>query len=132
MEVDLVEISPNAKPPVCKLIDFKKFKYLQAKKERQDKKGSRDSQTKEIRLGPFTDTHDLNVRIKRTDKFLKDGHRVKAVVRFMGREIAKKEFGQATINKFIEGLKDKGKVDIAPHFEGRTLVAILSPLKKTI
>lgn len=125
----MVEISPNAKPPVCKLIDFKKFKYLLAKKEKQDKKGTKDGQTKEIRLGPFTDTHDLEVRVKQTEKFLQDGRRVKVVVKFMGREIAKKEFGQQTLNKFIEGLKGKAKTDTVPRFEGRTLVTVLSPVK---
>lgn len=125
----MVEISPHAKPPVCKLIEFKKFKYLLAKKERLDKKKVKSGEIKEIRLRPFTDTHDFNVRLRQAEKFLLNNNRVKISVKFIGREIAKKEFGYNMINKFIDSLKDKSKIDTLPHFEGRNLVALISNIK---
>lgn len=128
-EKDLVEIAPNAKPPVVKLIDFKKFKYLQAKKEKQDKKNTKDNAIKEIRLRPFTGVHDLDVRVKKAQKFLKNKTKIKVAVKFIGRELSKKEFGYQIIEQFGDKLKDMAKIEVAPHFEGRQLVAIFTTLK---
>lgn len=129
MGVDLVEIAGKAKPPVCRLIEFKKFKYLEAKKERLSKKGVKDTVTKEVRLRPFTDDHDLEVRYKMAQKFLTAGHKVKFIVKFNGREISKKEFGYEVLNKISRNLESFGKVDRPPYPEGRTLVMVFSPSK---
>lgn len=129
LETDLVEIAPNANPPVAKLIDFKKFKYLENKKARETKKGIRESETKEIRMGPFTDEHDLENRLVRAREFLKDGHKLRLVIKFSGREMAHPEFGRDLLAKFIENLRDLAKIEREPHFEGRLLTTILSPIR---
>lgn len=123
-------MAPKANPPVCRLIDFKKFKYLESKKERLEKRKAKEVETKEIRLGPFTDKHDLEIRIKKAQEFLKKGNRVKITIKFTGRQIAKKEFGFQILQKMIEGLKDCAKVDREAHFEGKLLVTIISPKRK--
>lgn len=128
--VDLVEVASKANPPVCRLIDFKKFRYLEAKKERLEKRKSKEVELKEIRLGPFTEKHDITVRINRAKEFLKKNNRVRITIKFTGREIAKKEFGFLTINKILESLKEVSKIEKEPHFEGRLLVALISPIKK--
>lgn len=128
--LDLVEIAPNAKPPVAKIIDFKKFLYQQEKKKKEEKKKAKVSQTKEIRLGPFMNGHDINVMVKRAREFLENNDKVRLVVRFRGREITHPEFGKEVINKITEAVSDVSKTDKHPYFEGKQLIAILSPEKK--
>ncbi len=128
--VDLVEIAPMASPPVAKIIDFKKFLYQESKKKNEEKKRSKVSQTKEIRLGPFMNDHDLQVMIRRGRGFLENNDKVRLIVKFMGRQIAHPEFGQQIMQKAIDALSGLSKVERAPHFEGKQLIAILSPEKK--
>lgn len=129
---DLVEIAPKAKPPVVKLIDFKKFKYLEAKKEREARKSVKKVGVKEIRLSPFIGNHDFQTRIKRAESFLNDGNQLKISVPFKGREITRKEFGMQIIQKAIENLQEISKVVKSPYFEGRVLVTLLTPSKSSI
>ena len=126
---DLVEIGPNARPPVVKIIDFKKFKYLEAKKERESKKKTKNVSVKEVRFSPFIGEHDFLTRIGQAQEFLKDGNQLKITVPFRGREITKKEFGQKIIAKAIEKLSPVAKVIKQPYFEGRVLGSILVPNK---
>lgn len=126
--VDVVEIAPTAKPPVAKLIDFKKFRYQEAKKERDSRKSQKNVGVKEIRLRPFIGQHDLETRVKQAKEFLTDGNQVKINVMFRGRENLRKEFGFAVIKKFISAL-EKVKVVREPHFEGRALSATLANSK---
>lgn len=128
-EKDLVEIAPNVKPPVVKLIDFKKFRYLEAKKERQSRKSAKNVGVKEIRLSPFIGEHDFNTRIKQAQEFLKEGNQLKFSIPFRGREITHKEFGFNIAKKATEALAEVAKVIRPPYFEGRVLVTILIPLK---
>jgi translation initiation factor IF-3 len=128
--LDLVEIAGGATPPVVKIIDFKKFLYQQEKKKREEKRKSKVSETKEVRLGPFMDDHDLNVRIGRARDFLQSGDKVRLVVRFKGRQITHPEFGQKVLQKSFDLLSNVSKVDKEPRFEGKQLVAILTPEKK--
>ena len=127
---DLVEIAPKAKPPVVKLIDFKKFKYLEAKKERDARRNVKHVGVKEIRLSPFMQDHDFNTRIKQAEAFLKQGNQLKISLPFKGRAIVHKEFGMKMIEKAIKHLEDRSKVIRAPYFEGRVLVAMLMATKK--
>ncbi|MDO8583186.1 MAG: translation initiation factor IF-3 [bacterium] len=128
--VDLVEIAPMASPPVVKIIDFKKFLYQESKKKNEEKKRSKVSETKEIRLGPFMNDHDLNTMIRRGTTFLEDNDKVRLIVKFMGRQIAHPEFGQETMRKVVDALSSLSKLERDPHFEGKQLIAILSPEKK--
>jgi len=130
-EKDLVEIAPRANPPVVKLIDFKKFKYLEAKKNKESRKSSKNVGMKEIRLSPFIGEHDLNTKVAQATEFLKEGNQVKIAIPFRGREITRKEFGYNTMNKAIEKLAAISKVSRQPMFEGRVLVAGLAPFKET-
>ena len=109
--LDLVEIAPLAKPPVAKIVDFKKFLYQEEKKRREEKRKSKISETKEVRLGPFMDDHDLEVMIRRGREFLGDGNKVRLVLKFIGRQIVHPEFGQQVIRKVIDSLSDISKVD---------------------
>ncbi|MDP2649309.1 MAG: translation initiation factor IF-3 [bacterium] len=128
--LDLVEIAPKANPPVAKIIDFKKFLYQQAKKKREEKKNAKVSETKEIRLGPFMNEHDLNVMIRRGREFLTDGNKIRMVVKFIGRQITHPEFGKAILDKAVAALSDISKVERDPRFEGKNLIAIISPERK--
>lgn len=129
LNIDVVEIAPNAKPPVAKLIDFKKFKYQEAKKERESKKNQKNVGVKEIRLRPFIGAHDFDTRVKQANEFLEEGNQVKASVFFRGREITRKEFGFDVMRRFIAGL---GSVRVVrePHLEGKSLIAMIVPDKK--
>lgn len=129
-EKDLVEIAGSANPPVVKLIDFKKFKYLEAKKERESRKSIKHVGIKEIRLSPFMGEHDFQTRITQAEGFLKEGNQLKISLPFRGREITKKEFGFNMLNRATEKLKEVSKVVKAPYFEGRVLVTILAPYAK--
>lgn len=128
-ELDLVEIAPQAKPPVAKLIDFNKFLYQLEKKKKEEKKKAKTSETKEVRLGPFMSDNDLQVMARRTREFLEAGNKVKLVVKFRGRQITRSEFGRKVINKVVESVHDISKIDRETHFEGRQLIALLSPEK---
>lgn len=130
--LDLVEIAPKAQPPVAKIIDFKKFLYQLAKKKREERKKAKVSETKEIRLGPFMDNHDLEVMIRRGKEFLANGDKVRLVVKFIGRQIAHPEFGKEVLNKVILALSDISKIEREPRFEGKQLIAIITPEKKSV
>lgn len=127
--LDLVEVAPLAKPPVAKIVDFNKFLYQLEKKKKEERKKTKVSQTKEIRLGPFTDDHDLQVSVKRAREFLTAGQKVRLVVKFSGRQIVHPEFGEQTLKKVIEQVSDVSKVEKDKHFEGKQLISILSPEK---
>lgn len=129
-ELDLVEIAPQAKPPVCKIIDFGKFQYEQQKREKLQKKKQHVTILKEIRFHPNTDTHDFDFKTRHAIGFIEDGNKVKASVIFKGRELAYKEQGAKLLEKFIEQLDDVSKVEQPIKFEGRTMSVIVSPEKK--
>ena len=128
-KLDLVEVAQNAKPPVCKIIDFKKFRYLEVKKAQKEKRAAKKVELKEIRLSPFVAINDLNFRLKRAQSFLKAGHKVKLAVRFYGRSITKKEFGWEIINKATQLLGPVAKVEVEPKFVGRQLEVVFSQAK---
>jgi len=119
---DLVEISPNSTPPVCKIMDYGKFKYELAKKEKETKKKQHIVVTKEIRLRPKIEEHDFEFKLRHARKFLESGHRVKATVMFRGRENAHKEYGERVLDRFSEGLDDIAKIDKEAKLEGGHLV----------
>lgn len=129
-ELDLVEIAPKAKPPVAKIIDFNKFLYQQKKKQKDEKKKSKASETKEVRLGPFMSENDLATVTKRAREFLTEGHKLRIVLKFKGRQIVHPEFGHKITRKLTESLSDISKIERASKFEGRQLVTILSVDKK--
>ena len=127
--MDLIEIAPNADPPVAKIIDFKKFRYEENKKDRGARKGSSEGGLKELWLSPRIDDHDLNVRLKRAEEFLKKGNKVKLTVKFKGREMGHPELGRAVLNHALEQLKDQAAVETEPKFEGRKLFMIITKIK---
>ncbi len=131
-ELDLVEIAPQAKPPVCKLIDYGKFTYEQQKREKQQKKAQVHQQLKEIRFKAGTDTHDFDFKTRHAREFLEEGHKVKASVFFRGREIMHQDLGEVMLKRFIEQLADVSKVDQPIKSEGRTLSVTLAPEKKVV
>ena len=128
--LDLVEISPSAKPPVCKIIDYSKFKYEQKKKQKEIKAKSQKTVVKEIRFGPNTDDHDFNFKLKHAINFLQDGAKVKAYVHFVGRTIVFKERGEILLLKFAQELEEHAKVDQLPKLEGKRMILMLSPKGK--
>lgn len=127
---DLVEIVPTANPPVCKIINFGKFKYELAKKDKIQKKHQHVSLLKELRFHSNTDTHDFDFKTRHAQQFLADGHKVKATVVFKGREITYKEKGEELLRRLVERLSEVSKVDQAAHMEGRSMIIILSPERK--
>lgn len=130
MEVDLVEISPNATPPVCRLIDYNKFLYEKKKKDKEQKAKSKQSEIKEIRFTPNTDDHDFDFKSKHAEKFLMDGDKVKCYVQFKGRAIMFQERGELLLLKFAERLAEVGSLESMPKMEGRRMIAIFTPKKK--
>jgi translation initiation factor IF-3 len=126
---DLVEIAPQAQPPVCKIIDFGKFKYEQQKREKIQRKHQQVSILKEIRLHPNTDVHDFNFKVKHAINFLEEGNKVKVAVLFKGREMAYTEQGEELLNKFIEQTTDFAKIESPLKMEGRNMNVILVPAK---
>lgn len=128
--LDLVEISPSANPPVCKIIDYKKFLYDKKKKEKEIKAKSAKVVVKEIRLGPNIDDHDFNFKLKHAQKFLNDGAKVKVDVFFKGRTIVYKEKGEFVLLKFAQELADLGKVEQLPKMEGKRMIMIIAPKKE--
>jgi translation initiation factor IF-3 len=129
-EADLVEIVPTATPPVCKIINFGKFKYELAKKDKIQKKHQHVSLLKELRFHPNTDVHDFDFKVRHARRFLGEGHKVKATVVFKGREITYKEKGEVLLNRFVEQVSDVSKIDQSAHMEGRSMIMILSPERK--
>ena len=127
--LDLVKISPNAKPPVCKIVDYGKYRYEQTRKAKEAKKKQRTVETKEIRLSPNIDTNDLNTKVNQTKKFLQKGNKIKVSLRFRGREMAHKDVGREILNSFYEQLKDVAFVDKPAKMEGRSMVMFLSATK---
>jgi len=130
LEVDLVEISPTATPPVCRLIDYKKFLYEKKKKDKEQKAKSKQSEVKEIRFTPNTDDHDFDFKSKHAYKFLQDGNKVKCYVQFKGRAIMFKDRGELLLLKFAERLAEVGSLESMPKMEGRRMIAIFTPKKK--
>lgn len=128
--LDLVEISPNATPPVCKIVDYKKFLYEQKKRLKEQKAKSAKVVLKEIRLGPHTDEHDFDFKVKHAIKFLKDGAKVKVFVFFKGRSIVYKDNGEIILLKFAQEVEDYGKVEKLPKLEGKRMIMILAPKTK--
>ena len=125
-DLDLVEVAANAVPPVCKLLDYGRFKYEQTKKEREAKKHQHTSELKELRLRPGTDDHDLDVRARNARRFLEEGHKVRLLVRFRGREAAHPEIARAQINRLFQSVRDIAIIEQGPAMEGRSMFAILS------
>ncbi|MDX9926179.1 MAG: translation initiation factor IF-3 [Bacteroidales bacterium] len=130
MELDLVEISPNADPPVCKIVDYQKFLYQQKKKQKEIKANAAKIVVKEIRFGPNTDDHDYNFKLKHAINFLEEGAKVRAYVFFKGRSILFKDQGEKLLARFVSDLDEYGKVDQTPRLEGKRMIIILSPKKK--
>ena len=130
--LDLVEISPNADPPVCKIMDYGKFRYEQQKKAKeQRKKQAHQGELKEVRFRPNTDDHDYGFKMKHAREFIGQGNKVKAWVQFRGRDIIYKDRGLAVLERFIEDLSDIAKVDQPPLMEGRRMVTMLTPEKSS-
>jgi len=130
MGLDLVEISGSADPPVCRIIEYKKFLYDLKKKQKEIKAKQATIEMKEIRFGPNTDEHDINFKLKHTRKFLEEGHKVKAFVFFRGRSIVFKERGEILLLKFAQDLEDIGIVEAMPKLEGKRMIMYLIPKKK--
>ena len=130
MGLDLVEISPNADPPVCKIVDYKKFLYARKKKQKEIKSNTAKTVVKEIRFGPNTDDHDFNFKLKHAVKFLEDGAKVKAYVHFRGRTIVFKERGELLLLRFLKELEEYGGAENLPKMEGRRMNVIIAPHKK--
>ncbi len=128
--LDVVEIAPNAVPPVAKLIDYKKFKYQEQKKERESKKSQKNVAVKEVRLRPFIGQHDFDTRLAKTQDWIKDGNQIKINVVFRGREITRKEFGFEVMKRFVDAMVG-AKVVREPHLEGKVLSAMMVPNKKS-
>lgn len=130
MELDLVEISPKAIPPVCKIMEYKKFLYEQKKREKALKSKATKVIIKEIRFGPHTDEHDYEFKKKHAEKFLKEGAKLKAFVFFKGRSIVFKEQGQILLLRLAQDLEELGKVEQLPKLEGKRMTMFISPKKK--
>lgn len=130
LDLDLVEVAPQAQPPVAKIINFKKFIYQEEKREREAKKKIKGGETKEIRVAPFTAEADLKVRIRKAEEFLKEGNKVKVAVRFLGRQLGKREFGYGILKKITEALKESAQAEGEPKWQGRSLILTLAPIKE--
>lgn len=127
--LDLVKISPNAKPPVCKIVDYGKYRYEQTRKAKEAKKKQRTIETKEIRLSPNIDTNDLNTKVNQAKKFLEKGNKIKVSLRFRGREMAHRDVGKEILDSFFAQLNDVAVVDKPAKMEGRSMVMFLSATK---
>ena len=126
--LDLIEIAPNAKPPVCKIIDMGKYKYDAQKKANKAKKKQKKIELKEIKLRPVTETHDYNFKLKNAQKFLSKGDKVKFTIRFKGRELQHSNLGHDLMNKIQEDIKLIGKVEMNPKFDGKQMIMVIQPL----
>ena len=126
--LDLIEIAPNAKPPVCKIIDMGKYKYDAQKKANKAKKKQKKIELKEIKLRPVTETHDYNFKLKNAQKFLSKGNKVNFTIRFKGRELQHSDLGYNLMNKIQEDIKLVGKVEMNPKFDGKQMIMVIQPL----
>ena len=126
-QLDLVKIAPQARPPVCKLMDYGKYRFEQSKKEREFRKNQKVITVKEVRLSATIEDHDVDVKFKNAVKFLKDGNKVKVTIRFRGRQITHSEIGRQVMNEFADRIKEYGTVDKAPQIEGRNMTMFISP-----
>lgn len=130
LDLDLIEISPNAEPPVCRIADYKKFLYEQKKKKKELKANSTKQEIKEIRFGPNTDDHDFEFKLKHAEKFLGEGNKVRAYVFFKGRSIVYKERGEVLLLQFAQKLAELGKVEQLPKLEGKKMFLLMAPKGK--
>ncbi|PYG34669.1 translation initiation factor IF-3 [Pelagimonas varians] len=128
--LDLVEISPNANPPVCKIMDYGKFKYEQQKRESEARKKQKTIEVKEVKFRPGTDTHDYDVKMRNVFKFLEGGDKVKVTLRFRGREMAHQQLGRELLERVAGDVKELGKIENMPKMEGRQMVMMIGPLPK--
>ena len=128
--MDLVEISPNAKPPVCKIMDFGKFKYEQQKKESEARKKQKIIEVKEVKFRPNTDVHDYDVKMRNVVKFLTNGDKVKVTLRFRGREMAHQDLGRRLLERVAADTEEIGKVEAIPKMEGRQMVMMIGPSQR--
>ena len=127
MQLDLVKIAPQARPPVCKIMDYGKYRFEQSKKEREFRKNQKVITVKEVRLSATIEDHDIDVKLKNAIKFLKEGNKVKATIRFRGRQITHSEIGRQVMTDFAERIKEYGTIDKAPMIEGRNMSMFISP-----
>lgn len=132
MELDLVEISPNAKPPVCQIIDYKKFLYMRKKKEKEIKSNAVKTVVKEIRFGPNISEHDFDFKLKHAINFLKEGSKVKSYVHFRGRTIVFRDRGELVLLRFIKELAEYGSPEALPKMEGRRMIVVIAPKKSAL
>jgi translation initiation factor IF-3 len=130
-QLDLVEVSPTAVPPVCRIMDYGKFKYQQSKKQQEARKKQVQVELKEVKLRPKTDTHDLEFKVKHVRRFLEEGNKAKITVVFRGREITHQELGMAALEKFAAELADIALVEVRQKMEGRSMFMIVAPKVKT-
>ena len=128
-ELDLVEISPNASPPVCKVMDYGKYKYLQQKRESEARKKQKTIEVKEVKFRPNTDTHDYLVKLRNVRRFLGNGDKVKITMRFRGREMAHQDIGKNLLERVARDVEEFGRVEILPKMEGRQMFMIVGPAK---
>jgi translation initiation factor IF-3 len=127
--LDLVEISPNASPPVCKIMDFGKFKYEQQKRESEARKKQKTIEVKEVKFRPNTDIHDYDVKMRNVVRFLENGDKVKVTLRFRGREMAHQDLGRRLLERVADDIQELGKVENMPRMEGRQMVMMIGPAK---
>ncbi|HEX9898955.1 MAG TPA: translation initiation factor IF-3, partial [Candidatus Methylomirabilis sp.] len=125
--LDLVEVAPEARPPVCRIMDYGKYRYEQSKKAREARKKQTIIELKEIKLRPKTEEHDFQFKARNAERFLKEGNKAKVTMMFRGREMIRMDRGKALLNRFVEALKDVGVVEQAPKIEGRNMTLILAP-----
>lgn len=129
-QLDLVEVSPSATPPVCRIMDYGKYKYQMSKKQQEAKKKQVQVQVKEVKIRPKTDDHDLDFKVKHVRRFLEEGNKAKVTLVYRGREITHQDIGRAVIDKFAAELADVGVVEVAPKVDGRQLFMIIAPKAK--
>lgn len=129
-DVDLVEVAPNARPPVCRLMDYGKFRYQEQKKAQEQKAKQKVIQVKEVKFRPQTDKNDYDTKLRALTRFLSDGNKAKVTLRYRGREMAHQEFGTDLLNKVKEDLADIAQVESFPKLEGRQMIMVLAPKKK--
>ena len=127
MGYDLVEVAPTSQPPVCRIMDYGKYKYELSKKEHQSRRHQKSTQVKEIKLRPRTDKHDLEIKVRQIKEFLAEGNKTKVTVNFRGREMANQELGRAVMTSIIEQVTDAGNIEYQPRMEGRSLIMIVAP-----
>jgi translation initiation factor IF-3 len=132
LELDLVEIAPTAKPPVCKVLDYGKFRYQEQKKAHEAKLKQKQIQVKEIKLRPGTDDNDYQIKLKKLIEFLTEGDKAKITLRFRGREMSHQEFGMRQLERVKSDLEEYGQVEQMPKMEGRQMVMVIAPLKKKV